>query len=290
MNWTSIDQDLCNQCRICATRCIMNYRETDGEIISHAGEKTCNLCGHCVALCPTDAITHHKMDMDNFIALKRGIKIDTGDFVHFIRGRRSHRQFLDKEVPKKDLETLIDLCRYAPTGSNKQRLELMVLQDKEKIGRLSNYTVDFFENKRDWLANEVEEYKTLGKEVPQVFTSALSMTDTLDVIVMARKMGLEVIFHQAPVVIIFHSPVETSSPKDDCVIAATTVTMAARTMDLETCYIGLFEFVANTYEPIIEELDLPEGHKVFSVLILGYPELEFHRTVDRMPMTVRWCV
>jgi len=288
MSWTSIDQELCNQCGICVTRCIRNYRETDGEISSNVGEETCNLCGHCVALCPTGAITHRKMDMDNFIELKSGIKFDTKDFIHFIRGRRSHRRFLNKEVPRKELETLVDLCRYAPTGSNKQKLEIMVLQDKAKINRLSNYTVDFFKNKRDWLTKEVEDYKESGKEPPQVFTSALTMTDTLDLIVMARQMGFEVIFHQAPVVMIFHSPVETSSPKDDCVIASTTVTLAARTMDLETCYIGLFEFAANTYEPIIEELDLPKGHKVFSVLILGYPELEFYRTVDRMPMMVRW--
>lgn len=146
----------------------------------------------------------------------------------------------------------------------------------------------FFESKRGWLSREVEEYKTLGKEVPQIFTSALTMTDTLDMIVLARKMGFEVIFHQAPVVMVFHSPAETSCPKDDCVIASTTVTLAARTMGLETCYIGLFEFVANTYEPVIEELALPGGHKVYSTLILGYPELKFYRTVDRLPMKVQW--
>ncbi|MCP4756455.1 MAG: hypothetical protein GY866_36790 [Proteobacteria bacterium] len=288
MNWTTIDQELCNQCEICKLRCVRNYQEKDGEIISVASQETCNLCGHCVALCPTEAITHHQMDMDNFSPLRSGINVDTDDFVHFIRGRRSHRRFIDKEIPQKNLETLIDLCRYAPTGSNRQTTEIMVVRDREKINRLSNHTVDFFENKKDWLVKEVEEYKAMGKEPPQVFTSALTMLDTLDMIVLARKFGFEVIFHQAPVVMIFHSPTETSSPKDDCVIASTTVTMAARTMDLETCYIGLFEFVANTNQPIVEELNLPAGNKVFSVLILGYPEFEFYRTVDRKPMQVQW--
>jgi nitroreductase len=99
---------------------------------------------------------------------------------------------------------------------------------------------------------------------------------------------MEVIFHRAPAVMLFHSPSETSTPKDDCVIASTTVTLAARTLSLETCYIGLFEFVANRYPPIVEELGLPPGHKVYSILVLGYPVLEFLRAVDRKPMKVRW--
>jgi nitroreductase len=228
------------------------------------------------------------MDMDNFISIDGGTKFDIEDFTHFVRGRRSHRRFKDRSIPKKDLETLIDLCRYAPTGSNRQTLEIMVVQDREKINRLSNYTVDFFEKKIDWLAQEAEAYRAAGKEVPQIFTSALTMRDTLNLVVMARQAGFEVIFHQAPAVMIFHSPVETSTPKDDCVIASTTITLAARTMGLETCYIGLFEFAANTYEPVIEELGLPEGNKVFSVLILGYPALKFHRAVDRKPLKVQW--
>jgi len=65
-------------------------------------------------------------------------------------------------------------------------------------------------------------------------------------------------------------------------------TFAARTLGIDTCYIGLFEFAANTYGPIIKELDLPPGNKVLSVLILGYPKLKFYKTVDRKPMTVRW--
>ena len=287
MSWTSIDQDVCNQCGICAVRCVLNYLEVDGEYISKASADTCNLCGHCVALCPTDAITHHQMDMDNFVNLK-SIDFKFDDFSHFVRGRRSHRKFIAKPIPKADLENLVELCRYAPTGSNRQLLELMVIQDRERINRLSNLTVDFFETRQDWIVSEAEEYKKLGKEAPQYLTSMLTMMDTLKRIVQARKYGFETIFHQAPTVMVFHAPTETSSPKDDCVIASTTVTLAARTLGLETCYIGLFEFVANFYQPIMDELKLPDGHKVLSVLILGYPELEFYKTVDRIPMKVQW--
>ena len=186
------------------------------------------------------------------------------------------------------LEALADICRYAPTGSNRQTVEITIIQDRDKIQRLADHTVDFFENSIEELEKEAKECEAGGREVPQITKSALTMLDTLKLVVIARKLGMEVIFHRAPAVMLFHSPTETSTPKDDCVIASTTVTLAAKTLSLETCYIGLFEFVANRYQPIVEELGLPPGHKVYSILVLGYPKLKFLRAVDRKPMKVRW--
>jgi nitroreductase len=266
----------------------MNYKETAGVVTSNASAATCNLCGHCVALCPTDAITHHKMDMENFVDLGKGVNYDVDEFKLFVRSRRSHRTFEDKEVPREHLEKLVDVCRYAPTGSNRQTVEMTIIQDRDRIQRLSDHTVDFFENRIGELEKEAHEYEAAGRDLPQITKSALTMADTLKLVVTARQFGMEVIFHRAPAVMLFHSPTETSTPKDDCVIASTTVTLAARTLSLETCYIGLFEFVANRYPPIIEELGLPPGHKVFSILALGYPKLKFLRAVDRKPMKVRW--
>jgi nitroreductase len=228
------------------------------------------------------------MDMNNFVDLGKGVRYDPAEFALFVRSRRSHRSFEDKAVPREHLERLVDLCRYAPTGSNRQTVEIMVIQDRDKLQRLSDHTVDFFENGIDELEKEARQYEASRREPPQITQSALTMVDTLKLVVTARKFGMEVIFHRAPAVMLFHSPTETSCPKDDCVIASTTVTLAARTLGLETCYIGLFEFVANRYPPIVEALSLPPGHKVFSILALGYPKLRFLRAVDRKPMKVRW--
>ena len=105
---------------------------------------------------------------------------------------------------------------------------------------------------------------------------------------LARSVGYDPIFHNAPLVLLFHSLLETSTPKDNCVIASTTVGLFARTLGLEFTYIGLLEMAAQEYPPLSEAIGLPEGHQLLSVLMAGYPKLNYLRMVDRNPLKVRW--
>jgi hypothetical protein len=58
-------------------------------------------------------------------------------------------------------------------------------------------------------------------------------------------------------------------------------------MGLEYTYIGIFEGAANNSKAVMDELKLPQGNSVYSVIILGYPKMKFYRTVDRKPTRVR---
>jgi len=287
MSWVSISEDRCTMCGLCVVECERCFTEQGETIVVHADETNCSLCGHCAALCPTAAITHHKMNMDNFVALEKELDITPEQLIQHIRKRRSHRNFKKKEVPRKALDVLVDACHYAPTGSNVQNVEIMIIQDREKIKKLSNLTIDSFEKALEVLNRRVANFKAEGKEIPGDIQYSLDVLRARKERGLVKSPELDPIFHNAPVVMIFHSPEYTSAPKDNCVIASTTVTLMAMTLGLETCYIGLFE-AASTYRPIVEELGLPPGHKVFSVLILGYPKLKYLRAVDRKPIKVQW--
>ena len=287
-SWVSIDQDKCDGCGICALRCQLCFRKQGDEMTVQADESCCNLCGHCVALCPTDAIVCHKLDMDNFIAIKGGPAYDTDEFISFLRQRRSHRLFKKKPIPKKDLEKLVDVCRYAPTGSNVQNVHILMVQGTDKRQRLSDLTVDFFDEIGGKAQKRIERLKAEGKPLTEELDNLQSTLQYRDKLVLAKKVGFDPIFYQAPAVIVFHSPAQTSAPKDNCVIASTTLGLVARTMGLETTYIGLFNAAAAGYEPLKKELNLPLGHQVFSTLIAGYPKLKFLKTVDRKPIMTRW--
>ena len=107
-------------------------------------------------------------------------------------------------------------------------------------------------------------------------------------IVDARAAGRDPIFYQGGAAMIFHAPASEITPKDDCVIASTTVGLLARTMGLEATFIAMFEWAANAHPPLQAALSLPEGNKVFSVIVLGYPKFTYQRAVDRRPIPVRW--
>ncbi len=288
MSWVTIDRDECNECGLCAVRCMRCFSVQNEQMTVNATEENCNLCGHCVALCPTDAIVHHKMNQSNFLSVDQKLNFDTDQFIHFVRKRRSHRHFKEREVRREDLETLADVCRYAPTGSNRQAVELKIIQDSEKIARLSNHTLDYFIGLMGQINARVARLEADGEEVPQSVRDLHTNLLRYKGMEVAREIRLDVIFYSAPVVIVFHSSDAATTPKDDCVIAAQTMSMTAMTMGLESCYIGLFTNASGAHPPIREELKLPGGHEVYTTLIMGYPKIKFFKTVDRMPIKVTW--
>ena len=287
-DWVTIDTEKCTACGICAVRCPFCFAKQDDVMAAFADEDRCNLCGHCVSLCPSDAITHNKMDMDNFESFDGSTELDTDTFIRFIRERRSHRRFKEEAIPRETLEKLIDVCRYAPTGSNVEDTEIIVVENPERRKKLSDLTMDFFEDIGGRAQETIHAMKADGSFKPgsnYMLEKAAQYKDRLG---MARAMNFDAIFYMAPATIIFHAPVQTSAPKDNGVIASTTMGLLGRTMGLEFTYIGLFELASKSYQPLIEELALPPGHEVTSCIIIGYPSMRYLKTVDRKQIKTSW--
>jgi nitroreductase len=57
------------------------------------------------------------------------------DALEAIRKRRSIRQYAGGAIPKADLETIVDAGRLAPTGSNRQPWDFVVITDRAMIAQ-----------------------------------------------------------------------------------------------------------------------------------------------------------
>lgn len=62
------------------------------------------------------------------------------DALQAIKERRSVRKYLDREIPKKILEDLVDCGRLAATARNAQPWEFVVVTDKQKLKQISDIT------------------------------------------------------------------------------------------------------------------------------------------------------
>ena len=67
------------------------------------------------------------------------------DALEAIRKRRSIRRYTEVAIPKSDLETIVDAGRLAPTGSNRQPWDFVIVTDRRMISR--------FELSGAWIAS-----------------------------------------------------------------------------------------------------------------------------------------
>lgn len=89
-----------------------------------------------------------------------------------IKNRRSVREYKDDPVPDEDLEKIIEMATWAPSGGNRQCWRFLVIEDKEKSKGLadvirdkSNALKDEYPQHREKL-DRVEYYYTLFENAP----------------------------------------------------------------------------------------------------------------------------
>ncbi len=71
------------------------------------------------------------------------------DFEILTKTRSSHRKFLEDEIPKKDIEKLIELAGTAPSGHNHQPWQFIVVTDekmKQEIEEVLNNKLEKIKN------------------------------------------------------------------------------------------------------------------------------------------------
>lgn len=286
MSLITINKSSCSECGTCAVRCPACFTLKANAAAVRDDGKRCIGCGHCVALCPEDAITHRGLPPGEILPQPRIDALSASAFNDLVRHRRSHRHFTNQIVSDDTIGEIVETCRYAPSGVNAQAVAIRVLRTEKRIREVAGRTVDHFMKTIEALDREAARISASGDAIPDTLKADIDRNNRYRKMGASFDKGWDPIFHKAPVVMIFHAPNDAPTPREDCTIAAHTAVLHAELLGLGTCYIGLFTRAAAERPAILEALHLPKGHRIFATIILGYPALTFLKVPPRRPVDV----
>lgn len=270
MNHFTIDIEKCNACGICVEECptrVIEFRD-GARVPTRVDESVarCINCGHCVTVCPRGAFNLRTMATEDCPPMRKEWQLDPEHVAHLLRSRRSIRAFKDEAVGRELLGELIDVARFAPTGSNSQRVNWLVISGEDRVHRLAEITMDWMRSMQQDIA-EASGRKRFGR--------LLSSWDE----------GIDIICRGAPHVVIAHGP---AGARTDCIIALTYLELIAYSHGLGPCWGGWLDGAANNWQPMQEHLELPEGHTSCGTMMIGYPKYRYQRIPLRNEARITW--
>jgi len=67
--------------------------------------------------------------------------INPHELLEFLKSRRSIRNFQEKEIPDNELKMILEAGRWAPSGSNKQPWQFIIIKNKEILKKISETAI-----------------------------------------------------------------------------------------------------------------------------------------------------
>ncbi|ABB33210.1 nitroreductase [Geobacter metallireducens RCH3] len=261
---------LCTRCGACVATCPARIIELPKGVprFTATGEARCIICGHCEAVCPTAALTVNDPRLDPTVPPPPEAPLPPEILDAYLRMRRSIRRFRTEAVPRKTIESLLDVVRYAPTSSNRQAVRWLVIHDTAEVRRLTGLVIDWF---RSRLADPSCPNRT-----------------TLAAMIRSWNNGSDPICRNAPHLVIPCTPRQHSLAPFDATIAAAHLEIVAPAHGIGTCWGGYFQMAAEVWEPLRLALNLSDGYYPECALLLGYPATTYRRPPKRNRLDVTW--
>jgi nitroreductase len=172
-------------------------------------------------------------------------------------------------VEKEKIQRLIEIGRYAPTGSNTQLVEWIAFTDKDKIRELSGMTIEWM---RYVLENEPE-------AVPFAYAP---------LIIAAWDMGIDAVLRSAPALVTAIAPEEAGNGMVDLSLALCYLELVAPKFGVGTCWAGMLRRGLLNSPDLRKAVGIPEGYPYFYPMMLGYPKYKYHRMPERKPPKIAW--
>ena len=269
----SVDKSRCIQCGQCIYTCNRQILVADPDgcpSLPEANFDICNACGHCSAICPTDALISPKCDGERAEAFPDAPGMDFAAAKKFLLSCRSMRRYKQEPVARETILEILDVARRAPTASNIQGTSWAVLDGRKKAEEFTALTMEWFDKVLRYDAEFTARYD-------------------VDAMVKRYRGGYDTILRGAPnaVFAITDKSATLWGPIDGS-IAITYFCLAAHGRGIGSCWCGFGLRAIEAYQPLRDLMGLDDTVTVQGMAFFGYPELEYHALPPRKPLRVTW--
>ena len=268
-----IDEHKCKMDGACVKECPFDLIQFQGENgypgMIPGGERGCIACGHCVAVCPHDALRHALLDPDDCPPINDALAISKEQAWQFLRARRSIRRFQKRPVEREKIEELIGAAAYAPSAGNLQLLEWQVFTDQTTIKALAGLAIE-------WIRHGLAQ------------SPALPGPSFLPYVLAGWEAGKDTILWDAPVLLFVSAPRRTRFGMVDLSLALSYLELYAPALGLGTCWAGLLQHALLSWQPAREYLGITDGRPHYYAMMLGYPDTRYYRMPPRKQPRISW--
>lgn len=265
----TVDKELCVSCGACAEDCLPQAIQMEGEYPSIPNEEHCMRCLHCLAVCPTGAISILGHDPAESEPLKGRLPAPE-QVATLMKGRRSVRRYKQENVDPALLRRVLDVAAHAPTGVNARQLWVTVIDD---TASMDAFRKEVYQRLEDL----VRENRMPENPRRQFFSSAPELW----------RKGLDPIFRHAPHCVLVSNAKDAPCREQDSLIYLSYFELMAQSGGLGTVWCGLLYWCLRLVLPeLIRRLGIPETHELGYAMLFGSPAVQYQRTAERGPADV----
>jgi len=253
---------------ICPLKILQMNEQRLPEFIPGGGDLCIN-CGHCFSFCPFGSIELSTMNAKGAMRLDHSKLPSAEQAELFLKGRRSIRNYKDQPLENESIEKLIDVARYAPSGINRQPVDWLAINSKEKVHELAGSVVS-------WMEELLRANSPLAESLNFKF------------LVGSWKNGDDKICRGAPCIIIAYGVKDDPMVPQSCTISAAYLELAAFGFGLGACWAGYVNMAVNMSENVRKFAGISSRAVAGAAMMVGHPKYRYSRIPFRNPAKIIW--